>query len=464
MSMHIGMGQRQDLSMRPSPSLIAFAEILAYTGVELQDAILMEVADNPALDLAERNVCPACGDFLLEDGTCYRCGRGEDLARTAERDLQEPDEDDYDVLTHVADQRSLEEHLLLELGTILEDTDLPAAEYLIGELDDTGFLETPLDLVAGSVGVPVERVEHVLAVLQRVGPLGLGARNVRECLLIQLDRWEELGQGDRIARTMVEDHLEELGRGKYGQIARALGVEHDEVIAARDFIRAHLRPYPIAEASDLEPWEHGDAPGYIAPDVVVRIDDEGAIDVEVVESRRFALSINPMYRELVSRLEQGAEEDAKKGLSTDDRDHIQAQVSRARQFLTHIQERRDTLRRVTAYVMARQEAFLRKGPRYLAPLTRAEVAEALSLHESTISRAVGGKYVLLPSRQIVPYSDFFKAALSVHDVLREIVDNESTALTDSELVDELASRGYKIARRTVAKYRNEMGILPSSMR
>jgi RNA polymerase sigma-54 factor len=459
------MGQSQDLSMRPSPSLIAFAEMLAYTGVELQQAILSEVADNPALELAERDVCPACGDFLLADGGCYRCNRGEDLAREAARDVAEFDDDDVDALTRVADQRSLEEHLLIELAAVIDTEDMPIAEFLVGELDDTGFLDMPLDLVASSLDVSIERVELVLAALQTVGPLGIGARSVRECLLIQLTRWEDLGQTHPLARPIVEDHIEALGRGKYGHMARALGAEYDEVIAARDYIRSHLRPYPISEASDFEPWEHDEAPGYIAPDVVVRLTDDDEIEVEVIESRRFSLSISPMYRELIDRLEKGRQADEAAGLTKHDREHIQQQVTRARQFLTHIQERRDTLRRVTAYVMVRQEEFLRHGPRQLAPLTRAEVAEALDLHESTISRAVAGKYVLLPSRQVVPYAHFFKAALSLHDVLREIVEREGeTPLTDAELVDELRTRGYDIARRTVAKYRNEMGILPSSMR
>jgi RNA polymerase sigma-54 factor len=456
--------QRTEMGMRPSPSLIQFAEILALTGAELQDAIIAEVADNPAIDLDESPVCPACGDFLLRNGTCFRCSRGETLALAAARDLAESDDDEFDVLTRVADQQSLEEHLLAELGAVLGADDLEVAEFLVGELDDRGFLTTPLDLVAASLRVPLPDVERVLDAVQSVGPLGLAARSVEECLAIQLARWESTSAAHPLARPIVEDHLEELGQGKYAAIARSLGAEYEDVIAARDFIRSHLRPYPIAEPSDLEPWVGEEGPGFIAPDVIVRLTDKGEIDIEVVESRRFVLSINPMYRDLARRLEDGRTEDAKAGISSDDQRHVQAQVARARQFLTHVTERRDTLRRVSAYVMARQEEYLRHGPRHLVPLTRAEVATALELHESTISRAVGGKYVLLPSRQIVKYSIFFKAALSVHDVLRELVANEDHPLTDSELAEELAARGLPIARRTVAKYRNEMGILPSSLR
>ncbi len=467
--MKIGMGQSQgqsqraEMSMRPSPSLIQFAEILALNGVELQDMILAEVADNPALELDEPAVCPACGDPLLRDGTCFRCSRGDDLARQAAQSLAEADDDEFDYFTRVADQRSLAEHLLAELAAVLDDADLAVAEFLVGELDERGFLETPLSMAAMTMGVDEDRVERVLAVLQSVGPLGVGARSVEECLVIQLDRWEELGVAHPLARRLVVDHLDDLGHGKFAELARILDADYEDVVAARDFIRTHLRPYPVAESTDLEPWEREEGPGYIAPDVVVRIGDDDEITVEVIESRRFHLGISPMYRDLARRLE-GAGDAVAEHLSDADSAHVQSQVHRAQRFLTHIGERRQTLRRVSDYVMSRQEAFLRHGPRQLVPLTRAEVAEVLGVHESTVSRAVGGKYVQLPSRQVVAYATFFKAALSVHDVLREVIEGEDHPLTDTELAAELARRGYKVARRTVAKYRNEMGILPSSLR
>ncbi len=464
MGMRMDMGFGQHMEMRPSPSLIQFTEILALSGLELQQMIHQVVAENPALELSEPDLCPACGDPLLTDGTCYRCCRGDSLASQEARSLEEPDEERLDLLTLVADQRSLAEHLLIELATVLDEADMPMAEYLVGELDERGFLQTNLEVAANSLGVPVQRVEHVLQALQSVGPLGVGSRTVEECLLSQLDRWEQTGVSDPLARTLVCDHLDALGHGKYSQLARALGAEYDEIVAARDFIRTHLRPYPVAERTDLELWERQTGPGFVAPDVVVRSAKDGEFEIEILDSQRYALSISPLYRELAERLEAGRELDERDGLTRKDRKHIQAQVQRAREFLTYVRERRDTMRRVAAYVMARQADFLRLGPRHLQPLTRAEVAEALDLHESTISRATSGKYVLLPSRRVVPFGDFFKAALSVQDVLREIVDSETRALTDAELAEELQLRGYDVARRTVAKYRNQMRILPSSLR
>ncbi|MFN2114742.1 MAG: RNA polymerase factor sigma-54 [Anaerolineae bacterium] len=463
MTMRMGMDYGQHMEMRPSPSLIAFTEILQLSGMELQQAIMQAVAENPALEMTETELCPACGDPLLSDGTCLRCSRGESPVDVAERSVLEHEEEERDLFARVADQMTLEEHLLAELAAALDEEDLPIAEFLVGELDDRGFLDMPLATVAASLGVPLERVEHVLRVLQSVGPLGVGARTVEECLGLQLDRWAESGVENPIARRLIEEHLGDLGQGKYSQLARQLGVEYDDVVEARDFIRAHLRPYPIADATDSELWESHSGPGFIAPDVIARLADD-EIEVDILESRRYALSISPLYREYASSIAEGRDIADGERLTAEDRKHIASQVGSARQFLTHIRERRETMRRVSAYVMARQQDYLRQGPRHLRPLTRAEVAEALDLHESTVSRATAGKYVLLPNRHVVPFSSFFKAALSVQDVMREMVENETRPLTDSELAEMLTERGYKVARRTVAKYRNQMGILPSSLR
>src|SRR5262245_27192812 len=141
MTMRLDMGFGQHLEMRPSPSLIQFTEILALTSLELSNLILQEASDNPALELTDAAVCPACGDPLLPDGSCYRCWRGEDLGGAAERELVEAEDDDeFDVFAVVADQRSLAEHLLAELAMALPPEDLPIGEYLVGELDERGFL------------------------------------------------------------------------------------------------------------------------------------------------------------------------------------------------------------------------------------------------------------------------------------------------------------------------------------
>jgi RNA polymerase sigma-54 factor len=129
-----------------------------------------------------------------------------------------------------------------------------------------------------------------------------------------------------------------------------------------------------------------------------------------------------------------------------------------------LRQRRETIRRIAEFLIERQEAFLRYGVRHLAPLTRAEVAAVIGVHESTVSRATANKYVQIPSREIVPFSHFFTASLSIKDVISELIANEKTPLTDQEIVETLQLRGFNVARRTVAKYRGQLGILPSTLR
>jgi RNA polymerase sigma-54 factor len=291
----------------------------------------------------------------------------------------------------------------------------------------------------------------------------LGARDAKECLLIQLEHLEAQDGPQELVRSLLEQGLDDLGRGRYGYLAGLLGVTQAEILAARDYIRKHLRPYPLADPSDFELWEQGDGPGIAPPDVIVRkLLDGAGYRIEIVESRRFHLYVNPLYGELAS--EATATGGQTSALTPAECEALQAQVRRAESFLGHIRERRETMRRVAECVMAAQAGFLERGPRHLRPLTRAEVAETLQVHESTISRATKDKFVMLPNRQVVPFATFFKASLSVQDALREIIDAEESPLSDAELAERLGERGYRLARRTVTKYRKEMGILPSNLR
>lgn len=462
MSMLLGLGGEQRQEMRISPSLIQYSHILQLSGAELRDLILQELDKNPALAMEERALCPACGDPLGSGGRCLRCGRGERLESVAARTLQEAEEEDgFEALLAVADQPSLQEHLLQELAAVLPAEDLPIAEFLVGELDERGFLDTPLSLVAQSLGVSLERVEGVLEALQQAGPLGVGARSVEECLSIQLARLEESLGPLPLLRRLIDEHLADLAAGRYAQLARQLRVEQPAILEARDQLRAHLRPFPITEATDLAAWERARPAASSVPDVLIRDLPAGGYRVEVLESRRFRLSVNPLFMDLA----EGSEAPMPGGgLSGEQQRQLQEQVRLAQSFLGYIQDRRTTLERVTAYVVARQSAFLREGPRQLRPLTRAEVAQALDLHESTISRATKDKYVMLPNRRVLPFSTFFQAARSVQEALRDLVAAEPRPYTDTELAELLAAQGHPISRRTVTKYRLQMGILPSNLR
>jgi RNA polymerase sigma-54 factor len=258
----------------------------------------------------------------------------------------------------------------------------------------------------------------------------------------------------------VEDFLEDLGKHKFNRIAQQLGVDSRDVEEGWEFIKTQLNPHP-AGGSEGIPTRTGPRPvqGYIIPDVIITIKDNGKFDVEVVESKRFALSVNSMYQQLLAQVSGSNGQ-----YSEEEREHIQHYVSRAKMFIANINQRRQTMQKITDFLVAYQEDFLRQGIRHLKPLTRAMLAEQTGIHESTVSRATASKYVMLPTGEVIPFSNFFTASLSVKDIIKDMIDKEDEPLTDQEIANRLKDYGYSVARRTVAKYRDQLDILPSSLR
>src|SRR5207248_1344664 len=197
---------------------------------------------------------------------------------------------------------------------------------------------------------------------------------------------------------------------------------------------------------------------YILPDVIITRGQDG-LEVEVVESKRFMLRVSPIYSRLSGELHRP---DA--GLSPEERKHIQQYVGRAKLFIANINQRRQTLYNITRCLVDKQEEFLQRGVRHLKPLSRAAVAAELGVHESTVSRATAGKYVMTPDGEVIPYSHFFTPSLSIKDVIKEMIEHEATPLNDSQIMERLREKGINIARRTVAKYRMQLDILPSALR
>ncbi len=461
MEFQIGMSPdmqpQQTTSMKASPALIALNNMLVLSTVELQHLIQQELEENPALEMLDvepEDLCERCGR-PMNGGVCIRCAQEDQ--RLAEADRSDysvgGDDDEFDPLLLVATPASLVELLLRDLRAVLPAEDFFIAEYLVGCLDEQGFLDATTGDIAATLTIAEERVISVLLKLQEVAPVGVGARDVPECLCLQLRRLAEEGVVNPHVETIITEHWHDLGEHRYGAIAQCLNVEYDTVVEARDFIRQYLRPYPLAPSN-----EGPSKTNYVMPDVIIR-EVEGQLEAEVLMSERSFLQINPLYQTLARQSSKG---DA--AISPSERDHLSQYVSRAQMFLTNIRQRRETIRRITQYLIENQEEFLRYGVRHLRPMTRAEVAEGIGVHESTVSRATANKYVQLPNRSVIPFSHFFTASLNVKDVLQELVDNEKTPLTDQELVELLSERGFEVARRTVAKYRNQMNILPSTLR
>ena len=246
-----------------------------------------------------------------------------------------------------------------------------------------------------------------------------------------------------LARRIVSDHLAQLALGRYGVIAQALSVTRQDVIGGRELIRTRLRPYPMLPAAA------GGAVPAAAPEIIVHESGgvPGAFTVELLEPRRLGLGISPPYERLDPQT-----------LAPRERERTEANLTRARFFLQRLDRRWTTMVTVVQAVVQRQRAFLLTGPAAMVPLTRRQIADDIGVHESTVSRVIRGRHALLPSRRVIPLDAFFDAAAGARDALARTVAAEERPLSDSELAVQLSRVGFPMARRTVAKYREQLGI------
>jgi len=466
---------QQQMTMRISPRLIQANHVLELSSMELQEYLQQELGENPALEMTDAMHCPQCGSPMV-DAVCHTCAHAQNEAGPAPASFDSSEaymdlgtysgsasaasrDEEFDPLSLVAAQMTLSERLLADLTPSLNSPiQSSVAEYLIGNLDDSGYLQCTVGDAASVFGVGVDEVEEVLRKLQALEPVGIGARDLRECLLIQLRYLESQGFGNPVAQAVVDTHFGELGEHKYGRIAHTLGLSQDEVTAAAHFVREKLNPFPAQQHGGPSRSAPNEIPRYMLPDVIIREGEDG-LEVDVVESRRFVLHITSSYQDMWREVQSKPLD-----FSDKDREHIRHYISRAKMFMANLNQRRQTMQKIGDFLVEDQEEFLRNGVRHLKPLTRAMVAQYTGMHESTVSRATAGKYVMIPSGRVIPFSDFFTPALNVKDVIKELIDQEKAPLTDQEIMERLAEHGYHIARRTVAKYRDQLGILPSSLR
>ena len=457
-------------SMRVSPRLVAANYILELSSQELQQAIATELHDNPALEVVDVPTCRVCGTEM-RGSICPHCIQQQKSSsqtsgidgHTANPDdgseSRGSEDEEFDPLTRVASEQTLAEKLMTDMGAVLPEEDLPIAEYLIGSLDDKGYLAAKVEDIAFALEMDVDRVRAVLRVLQAEDPIGIGARNLRECLLMQIDHLEQRGLSQPHAREIVSLFLTELGEHKFARIAHELKIPLPSVSAAWEFVKHKLNPHPAHGFSPTNSSDRETRAMYITPDVTITRGSDDEFEIEVIESRRFALRINPMYTRLAADLHRSSA-----SMNTDEKKHVQQYVGRAKLFIANINQRRQTMFKITTCIVERQRAYLDHGIRSLQPLSRAGIAEELGIHESTVSRATASKYALLPNGEVIPYSHFFTPSLSVKDIMKEAIAKEGKPLTDNDILERLKAQGIHIARRTVAKYRMQLDILPSALR
>src|SRR6266568_740218 len=423
---------RTEQTLRVSAKLITASTILQLSSDELERTINQEQMENPALEVAEQRICHFCGT-RLHGQTCTNCGHTAPSTRAMSEaslnydtpanlasthlqfyDFDNPGfaeidrDDEFDMLATIPNGETLSEVLFRQLEALISSDDELIAKQLVGNLNERGYLEISTSEIASYLQVPLERVEYVLSLLHTLEPLGIGARDLRECLLIQLQALSEQEAPPLLAHTMIDQYFGKFGRGQFAEIARDLKVSEQEVRQASLYISSKLYPFPAHTYHDDIPATHRSYTGttYIRPDILIRTSENG-FEIELIESKRYTFAINP----------------------------TQALPSSSNPATPEVQ-------------------------RYLRPLTRAEVAKALNLDEGTVSRATANKYALLPNGRLIPLSDFFDSSLSVKDILKELIATEDPRkrLSDDELAKLMQARGIPMARRTVTKYREEIGI------
>jgi RNA polymerase sigma-54 factor len=352
-------------------------------------------------------------------------------------------------------ETSLQEHLMQQAEmTDLSPPALAAMRHLVGGLDDRGFLtQTPAD-VALQTNLPLDAVQEALKVLKTLDPPGIGAKDLAECLLLQL---AVRGQGSSLASRMIRDHFELLTRRRIPELARKLSANADDVQSAIEEI-GKLDPAPGRRFAE-------DNNRVVIPDVTVEHDGtEWKIHLNSDYIPRLRLSST--YRDLI----------AKGTLSKQERDYLRERMRSGKFLIDSIEQRQRTIERITREIVKAQVAFFEEGVAHLKPLTMTQIADVVGVHETTVSRAIANKYIKTP-HGVFDFKYFFTPGYqadsgasvsntSVKEMIAELVTTEDKGgpLSDQELVAKLHEKGITIARRTVAKYREELGILPSNLR
>jgi RNA polymerase sigma-54 factor len=338
--------------------------------------------------------------------------------------------------------------------TVLSADERKTAELIIGNIDDNGFLQSTPEEMALSSGVPEKDFEKMLALIQGFYPPGVGARDLRECLLIQLQRG---GRESSLEYKIVAEHMEDLGKRRFPEIARQMGISVEDVQrAANKIARLNPRPGQIFAAAPQN---------YVLPDVTVEKVD-GDYQVILNNEQIPHLRISNLYKDIIAQGNNGAEV----------KDYVRDKIRSGKFLIRSIHQRQQTISNIAHEIVSRQHDFFEHGPSHLKPLTMAEIADAVGVHETTVSRAVSGKYMATP-HGIFEMKYFFTSGYqtatgesmsntSVKEAILDLVKHEdgNAPLSDHEIVEILTERGIPIARRTVAKYRTELNILPSHMR
>ncbi|MFN0150201.1 MAG: RNA polymerase factor sigma-54 [bacterium] len=476
MKAHLQLKMSQKLVM--TPRLQQALRLLQMPALELQQVLKQELLQNPLLEEVEE---------LTEEPTAEEEAEAEsklepDDISAAQKEKQEEEKEsddgiDWDEFFHDSyehghnfnerpsddfyekvpiSSESFYESLLSQYRMVTTDEELTRiGEYLIGNLDESGFLALPVEDIARDLEVEPARVEEALKILQGLEPPGIAARDIRECLLLQI---RARGMAGSLVESIVSDHLEDLIKRRPLEIARKLKITPADVQAATEIIGT-LNPKPghALAVSDAR---------YITPDVIVeRVEDEFVVFLNDRNVPR--LRINASYSKFLNNGREPA---------SGERQFIKEKLDSAKWLIRTIEQRRRTIIKVMECIVRTQWEFFERGTKFLKPLTLQQVAEQIGMHESTVSRVTTSKYVQTP-HGVFELKHFFSSGLhtdggedvsskNVKMQIEDLVRNEDShsPMSDQRIVEILNKSGLNIARRTVAKYREQLQILPARMR
>lgn len=501
MRLDTSLSQRMEQKMILAPRMIQSMEILQLPVMALQERIEHELQENPVLELkepgaemegetqagaeneieetppepAEPEVTDAGNpekelviddkgdneqdfDRLLAINEEWADHFNEETRPSSNR-IDEEGDKKHDAMVNMASRpQSLQDYLNDQLAFIeCEAQEVELIRYLISHIDDRGYLATPLDEVARGLegAVSVEALEKALSRIQKLDPPGVGARDYKECLLLQLT--PETPHRE-VVRVLILNHLEDIQHNRLPVIQKKTGYDLETIQAAIEVLK-HLNPKPGSQftAENIP---------YVVPDIAVERTEAGDYEVKLLDDWTPPLYISPRYIQLYR--DKAADPKAK--------EFLKRKIQSAQWLIEAIEQRRNTLSKVTRAIIQHQRAFLDKGPEHIEPLKMQQIADQVGVHVTTVSRAVDDKWVQTP-RGIFPLKRFFGGGThtasgeevaweTIKQKLLEIVGNEdkSNPLSDEDLVTKLQEAGYPVARRTVTKYRKMLGIQSSRQR
>lgn len=451
-------------------------KLLQLNRLELSDALQAEIEQNPALeeDLSSPEVLETSFSLssTVEDKSIsmepditesVKVSDGlaeinwEDYANNFDSNFsfahETPPADAPSQFDFISEKPGLSAYLHWQLAhSNLDATEWEIAQFIVGNLNRYGFLEVDLETVMAETGCERDDAEYILEVIQELDPPGIGARNVSESLYLQLER---LGKKDSLAAEIVLHHLPLLETRNYKALAKETGRKKPELERAINYIIAELTPFPGLPYAN-------DTTNYVVPDVYVRkIDDEYVIQLNDDDIPRLKLS--SLYQEMLKK---------ENNLAKESRQYIQDKLKNADWFIKSLYQRQRTIYKVMESILRFQYDFFERGSAYLKPLILKDVADDIEMHESTVSRVTSNKYVHTP-QGIYELKYFFSTAIaregeddmaaeSIKTLIRRMIQEEDKddPLSDNSISEKLAEGNIKIARRTVAKYREQLKILP----